>query len=134
MNQAPEQSGYERVRYVPAGESPWSLLFGAVIFGYAGFMFAWSTHPAAQMAMWSLRVLAIAFAMTIAVMLAAPRVGVWLRLAVVALAAILLCASGAWMLAVNGGRDLFAWLLIIMGVFDGAEAIRYVTARRAMRL
>ena len=131
MHDAPDQSGYERVRYVPAGESPWSLLFGAVIFGYAGFMFAWPAHPAAQMAMWSLRGLSIAFAVAIAVALIAPRLGAYVRLIVVGLAAVLLCSSGAWMLAVNGGRDLFGWLLIIMGVFDAAEVWRWLAARAA---
>lgn len=132
MQEAPEQSGYERVRSVPATESPWSLLFGAVIFGYAGFMFAWSTHPAAQTAMWSLRGLAIGFAIALALGLLAPRIGGYVRLLVVGVAAILLCGSGAWMLAVTSARDLFAWLLIIMGLFDAAEVSRWLAQRRAV--
>lgn len=130
MQESPGQSGRMRAEYAPAGESPWSLLLAVLIFGYAGFMLVWSTHPAAQMAMWSLRVLAVAFALTIAVALAAPRAGAWLRLAVVALAAALLLVSGGWMLAVNGAGDLFAWLLIIMGLFDAAEVWRCVAQRR----
>lgn len=103
-----------------------------MIFGYAGFMFAWSTHPAAQTAMWSLRGLAIAFAIALALGLLAPRIGGYVRLLVVGVAAILLCGSGAWMLAVTGARDLFAWLLIIMGLFDAAEVWRWLAQRRAV--
>ncbi len=132
MDEAPVQSGYERVRSVPATESPWSLLFGAVVFGYAGFMFGWSTHPAAQTAMWSLRFLSVAFVSTFIVALIAPRIGVWVRLIVVGLAAVLLCGSGAWILVVSGGKDLFGWLLIIMGLFDAAEVWRWAAATRAV--
>jgi len=132
MHESRGQSGRMRAGYVPAGESPWSLLLAVLIFGYAGFMLAWSTHPAAQMAMWSLRALAVAFAVTIAVALAAPRAGAWLRLAVVALAAVLLLVSGGWMLTVNGAGDLFAWLLIIMGLFDAAEVGRCIAALRRL--
>lgn len=130
MHESPGQSGRMRAGYAPAGESPWSLLLAVLIFGYAGFMLAWSTHPAAQMAMWLLRALAVAFAVTIAVALAAPRAGAWLRLAVVALAAVLLLGSGGWIIAANGAGDLFAWLLIIMGLFDAAEVGRSVASRR----
>ncbi len=130
MQESPGQSERTRAACAPAGESPWSLLLAVLIFGYAGFMLAWSTHPAAQMAMWSLRALAVAFAVTIAVALAAPRAGAWLRLAVVALAAVLLLGSGGWIIAVNGAGDLFAWLLIIMGLFDAAEVGRCIAALR----
>lgn len=133
MNEAPEQSGHARVQHVPAAESPWSLLFGAVAFGYAGFLLAWSTHPAAQTAMWSLRFLSIAFASTFIVALIAPRIGVWVQWIVMGLAAVLLCGSGAWILVVNGGKDPFGWLMIVMGLFDAAEVWRWVARRRLVQ-
>lgn len=125
--------GFPTGERITVTESPWSLLFGALIFGYAGFMFAWSTHPAAQMAMWSLRGLSIAFASTLLISLIAPRLGGRVRLIVVGLAAVLLCGSGAWILVVNGGRDLFGWLLIIMGLFDAAEVWRWMAQRRLVQ-
>lgn len=121
----PNRTGYR-------GESVGSLVFGAAIFGFAGFGMGWIGSPSAQFAMWTLRGLAIAFAITIALLYVAPRFGEVIRLFVIALAAVLLCAAGTWGLIDLGLSNITGWLLIIMGVFDGMEIMRYLAARRAM--
>lgn len=114
------------------GESIGSLVLGAAIFGLFGFGLTWiTTSPASQFAMWTLRVLAIAFALTIAVVFIAPRFGEIVRLLVIALAAVLLSAAGVWGLIELGLNNITGWLLLIMGVFDGMEIVRYIAARRA---
>ena len=118
---------------MPAGESWNSLLFGAIIFAVAGFYFVWATVPAAQFAMWSLRGLAVGFAAAFVLLLVAPRLGASVGVIVIALAALLLCSAGVWMEIVQGGRDVFGWMLLLMGGFDAVEVMRYVRARRAMR-
>ncbi len=114
------------------GESIGSLALGAAIFGVFGFGLTWyNTSPASQFAMWVLRSLAIAFALTIAVLFIAPRVGEIVRLLVIALAAVLLSAAGVWGLIEVGMNYITGWLLLIMGLFDGMEIVRYFAARRA---
>lgn len=120
------------MRPAPPSESPTSLVFGAVVFGFVGFFYGWLSSPAAQFAMWSLRGLAVAFALAFVVGLAAPRLGGKVSVLVMALAAALLCSAGVWGLIEMGMNNMTGWLLLIMGAFDAIEIVRYLAARHAM--
>lgn len=114
------------------GESAGSLVLGAAIFAFAGFGMGWINTPAGQFSMWSLRILAVAFVVAIVFVLAVPRLGEILRFVVIALAAILLCSAGVWGLVDMGLSNITGWLLLVMGVFDAMEIVRYIAARRAV--
>lgn len=113
------------------GESVGSLVLGAAVFAFAGFGLTWY-GTAGIFAKWSLQVLAVAFVVAIVALFIAPKAGEIVRLLVIALAAILLCSAGIWGLVDMGLNNITGWLLLVMGVFDAMEIVRYIAARRAV--